>query len=180
MQQSSALDKVFQRARIPLTLVDAGDAAQPLLRVNDLFCETTGYSRGQCIGHNCRFLQGTDLQQPARFELRAALDKQEDIQVVLRNYTRLGDPFDSLIFINHIRDLRSEIVYILGSQFVIHDRESAESLDEHLGALDQNFATLASAHRAVELNVKRQISASTSAMLHSAVLQDRLADWSDR
>jgi len=175
MPQTSAIDKVFERTRVPLTLVDAHDEEFALLRVSDSFCEMSGYDRADCIGRNCRFLQGEDVQQPGRFVLREALQAGADVQVILRNYTRAGKAFDNLIFVHHIRDLYGKVVYVMGSQFVIRDRESADSLDRHLNALNQGITVLAKTDQTVQINVKRQISASTSAMLHSAVLQDRLA-----
>lgn len=180
MPQTSAIDKVFRQTRVPLTLVDAHDEDLSLLRVSDSFCEMSGYSRPDCIGRNCRFLQGGDLQQPGRFALKEALGTGTDTQVVLRNYTRTGRAFDNLIFLHHIRDLHGKVLYIMGSQFVIRDMESAESLNRHLGAIDSGIATLAGSDHSVQINVKRQISASTSAMLHSALLQDRLSSWTGR
>ena len=39
--------------------------------VNDAFKKTTGYSRKDVLGRNCRFLQGPDTDPGARKQLRA-------------------------------------------------------------------------------------------------------------
>lgn len=180
MQQTPAIDKVFEQSRIPLTLADAQDEDLALIRVNGAFCDMTKYRRAECVGRNCRFLQNGDRDQTALSELRECLLRQRDTQVVLRNYDRYGDPFDSLVFIHHIRGVDERILYVLGSQFVIQDCHDAEKLSRHLEDLDRSLAWIGESQEAISLNVKRQISATTSVMLHSAVLKDRLDDWARR
>jgi len=175
MPQLSTIDKVFKRSNVPLTLSDAQDPDRALLKVNDRFCAMTGYGRDECIGRNCRFLQGEDREQPARFEIQDALHLQEDTEVVLTNYTRSGVMFDNLLFIHHIRDIHGEVLYVMGSQFVIEDRADASSLDLHIKALDEGLVTLAESFRYVQYTAKRQLSASVSAMVHSAILKERLS-----
>lgn len=177
MHHRTAIDKVFSRSQVPLTLADARDESFALLEVNDPFCAMTGYTRAEFLGKNCRFLQGDDREQVARFEMRDALKAQKDIQVIFRNYNRWGEPFDSLVFINHIRDIHNNILYVLGSQFMIKQRDYVERLNDHLSALDESYAMLARSQQAVELNVRRQISESTSVMLHSEMIQERLSAW---
>ena len=43
---------------LSLTLSDMTVPGNPLVYVNDEFCATTGYTREECLGRNCRFLQG--------------------------------------------------------------------------------------------------------------------------
>ncbi|ESS73646.1 PAS domain-containing protein [Methyloglobulus morosus KoM1] len=45
------------------------------------------------IGHNCRFLQGVDLEQEARYQVTEAIKDRKPIEVTLRNYRKDGELF---------------------------------------------------------------------------------------
>ena len=61
-----------------ITVSDSRLPGEPLIYVNRSFELMTGYSSGEVIGRNCRFLQGTDRNQPALLEVRAALREGRD------------------------------------------------------------------------------------------------------
>ncbi|KAI8464289.1 MAG: hypothetical protein J3K34DRAFT_492346 [Monoraphidium minutum] len=77
----------------------------PMVRtvyVNDAFLRLTGYTRAECLGRNCRFLQGPGTEGPALARLRGALAAREDCQVELLNYRKDGAPFWNLLSITHV------------------------------------------------------------------------------
>ena len=43
-----------------IVISDATQPDQPLAYVNPAFCNLTGYAEAECLGRNCRFLQGPE------------------------------------------------------------------------------------------------------------------------
>src|SRR5258706_13475186 len=72
-----------ERRHVPATAIEStvhgtliADAARPdhpLVYVNVAFEKATGYPAAEVLGRNCRFLQGTDTDQPGLEEIRIAL-----------------------------------------------------------------------------------------------------------
>ena len=56
-----------------VTLADPDLEDAPIIYANKAFERLTGYSRDEIIGHNCRFLQGADRDQDARFQIADAM-----------------------------------------------------------------------------------------------------------
>ena len=58
---------------LPMTVADATQPDLPLIYVNAAFEALSGRSRHELLGRSCRFLQGSDRNQPGLTELRTAL-----------------------------------------------------------------------------------------------------------
>lgn len=69
-----------------------GDS-NPLLYVNAAFERLTGYGRGEVLGKDCRYLQGSERSQAEVARIRAAIKAAEPVDVTLRNYRKDGSPF---------------------------------------------------------------------------------------
>lgn len=76
-----------------IVISDPNQADNPLIYVNRGFELMTGYSAEEILGHNCRFLQGSDADQLALDEVRAAVREERDCLVLLRNYRKDGTLF---------------------------------------------------------------------------------------
>ena len=74
----------------------------PIVWVNDYFCEFTGYSREEVIGRNCRFLQGDDRDQAERYELRDCVDEVRSTHVLIRNYKKDGTVFYNDLYVSPV------------------------------------------------------------------------------
>lgn len=113
-----------------ICIADATRADLPLIYVNPAFERITGYSAEECLGRNCRFLQGDvedDANRPAIIEIRKGIAERRDISVVLRNFRKDGTPFWNDLFIAPIIDDQGTITHYIGVQNDISEKKSVEN-----------------------------------------------------
>lgn len=99
-----------------VVITDPRQDDNPIVWVNDYFCDFTGYSRAEVIGRNCRFLQGDDRDQPERDELREAVVEERKTHVLLRNYRKDGSLFYNDLYVSPVRGDGGEVTYFIGVQ----------------------------------------------------------------
>ncbi|MFI3122436.1 MAG: PAS domain-containing protein, partial [Methylococcales bacterium] len=100
-----------------VTLADPDLEDAPTVYANKAFERLTGYSQEDIIGHNCRFLQGEDRDQPARYEIAEAMKNNEALEVTLRNYKKNGTLFHNRLKITPLFDKKNRVLYYLGVQY---------------------------------------------------------------
>jgi PAS domain S-box-containing protein len=93
----------------------------PMVFVNSEFCRTTGYSREESTGRNCRFLQGPDTEPEAIQVIRNTLSKGQDCHVKLTNYKKDGQLFQNLLSMKPVFDADNIYRYVIGVQFEIKE-----------------------------------------------------------
>jgi len=109
-----------------VTLSDPDQEDTPIIYANEAFERLTGYSQDEIIGRNCRFLQGSDKDQPQLDILRQALSKKEGCSVTLRNYRKDGTLFHNRLEITPLHDNKGDLLYYLGVQYDITYKVDAE------------------------------------------------------
>ncbi len=109
-----------------VTLADPDLEDSPIVYANKAFERLTGYSNDEIIGLNCRFLQGADRQQQARFDIAEALQKHEPIEVTLKNYKKDGTLFHNRLKIVPLFDKKQRVIYYLGVQYDITDHVNSQ------------------------------------------------------
>lgn len=97
-------------------ITDYTAADSPIIFCNPAFEAMTGYSREEIIGRNCRFLQGSDRDQPALRILREALLEERECTVVLRNYRKDGRAFRNELVISPVRSDDGRVTHQIGIQ----------------------------------------------------------------
>jgi PAS domain S-box-containing protein len=121
-----------------VTLADPDMEDAPIIYANKAFENLTGYSQEDIIGLNCRFLQGEDRDQEARFQIAEAMKKNEGVVVTLKNYKKDGTLFHNRLKIVPLFDRKQRVLYYLGVQYDITDQVNADneirSLNELLNA----------------------------------------------
>ena len=100
-----------------VTLSDPDLPDSPLVYVNRVFEEMSGYTQDEMIGRNCRFLQGEDREQPALQTLREAIRQHQACTVTLRNYRKNGELFLNKLSIRPLVDRENRVIYYLGIQY---------------------------------------------------------------
>ncbi|GAB7093661.1 hypothetical protein JCM30237_08130 [Halolamina litorea] len=117
-----------------IVVCDARSEDVPMIYANEAFCRITGYSLGEVLGQNCRFLQGENTDPETVDRIRTAVETGNAITVELLNYRKDGTPFWNRLEITPIRNDRGELTHFLGSQRDITDRIRNE---QRLSVLDR-------------------------------------------
>jgi PAS domain-containing protein len=78
-------DRAIAASSNGIVITDPNQPDDPIIYVNPAFANMTGYSARETLGRNCRFLQGTEREQPALEELRVALQDGRQCRVMLKN-----------------------------------------------------------------------------------------------
>ncbi len=103
----------------------------PIIYCNKSFQDITGYRFEEIIGHNCRFLQGDDREQPERSQLKEAIQKGEHVNLEIRNYTKSGELFWNELFVSPIKNDKGEVTHFIGVQHNVSRRKKAEEELRH-------------------------------------------------
>jgi PAS domain S-box-containing protein len=114
----------------------------PMIYVNEEFCNTTGYSREESIGRNCRFLQGPLTEPEAVEHIRNSISKVESCSVKLINYRKNGETFYNLLSLKPVLDSNGVYRYVIGVQFEIIERGA--NLRERLTQVEKLIFSLPS------------------------------------
>jgi len=84
---------LIQASSTAIVICDAKQPDDPIAWVNPAFEAISGYTLAEVIGRNCRFLQGSDREQPGIACLREALAAGRSHTCTLRNYRKDGSLF---------------------------------------------------------------------------------------
>lgn len=109
-----------------VTLADPDLEDAPIVYANKAFEDLTGYSQEDIIGYNCRFLQGEDREQEARFAIAEAVKNHKAVEVTLRNYKKDGTLFHNRLKIVPLFDKKQRVIYYLGVQYDITQKINAD------------------------------------------------------
>lgn len=109
-----------------VTLADPDQEDMPIVYANKAFENMTGYSQQEIIGQNCRFLQGEDRDQKARYKIAEAIKNNNEIVVTLRNYKKNGELFYNRLKITPLFDRQGKVIYFLGVQYDVTEQVKAE------------------------------------------------------
>jgi len=118
--------RASEAATAGITVSDCRLPDLPLVYANPAFLRMTGYTLGEVVGRNCRFLQGPDTAQPGLATLRAALRAGHDCAVLLRNHRKDGTPFWNELTMAPVRDDDGRLTHYIGIQTEVTARVLAE------------------------------------------------------
>jgi PAS domain S-box-containing protein len=108
-----------------IVITDANQPDNPVIYVNPAFESITGYTVEDVVGHNCRFLQGTDTDPSVITELRAAIQEQRECHVILQNYRKDGSRFWNELYVSPVFDIEGYLTHFVGIQTDITQRQQA-------------------------------------------------------
>ncbi|MFJ4385769.1 PAS domain-containing protein [Pseudomonas sp. NPDC089408] len=98
-----------------------------LIYANPAFERLTGYGDDDILYRDCRFLQGTDRDQPGVAAIREAIRQGQPCRQVLRNYRKDGSPFWNQLSITPVYNEADELTYYIGIQHDVTAQVEAEA-----------------------------------------------------
>ncbi|ELZ28795.1 PAS sensor protein [Halosimplex carlsbadense 2-9-1] len=139
-RERSLQERVIESAPVGITVADVTEPDEPLVSVNDRFEALTGYEESECLGRNCRFLQGEDTDEEAVARLRRAVDDEAETTVELRNYRADGTEFWNRVRVAPVENDEGEVTHYVGFQEDVTERvERQAELDRERSLLDSIF-----------------------------------------
>ncbi|ABB45361.1 putative PAS/PAC sensor protein [Sulfurimonas denitrificans DSM 1251] len=106
---------IVEQSVNPIVVTDPNEQDNPIIYVNNSFCELFRYKYEEVIGKNCRFLHSSDKEQKSLENIREAISTQKSVEVKIRDYTKDGNKLYEDITISPVFDKEKEkLVYFLG------------------------------------------------------------------
>ena len=118
-EPDSAVQALVENSPIASVVSNPRLPDNPLVAVNDAFCELTGYDREFILGRNCRFLAGEATEPWLTEEIKRGVREQKSVLVEILNYKKDGTPFQNAVLVAPMFDDDGELEYFLGSQVEI-------------------------------------------------------------
>jgi len=143
-----SLDRALAATNSGIVIADATADGFPLTYVNAAFERLTGYAAAECVGRNCRFLQGPGTDPAAVEELRAALREGRESHTILLNHRADGTSFYNELRLAPVHDDRGRMVQVIGVQndvtaLVERERRLEAERDRARSSLEQAGAVIA-------------------------------------
>ena len=120
-------DRSINSATNGILIADARQADMPTVYCNAAFEKITGYAPEEVLGRNCRFLQGTEHQQPGIEAIRRAIRQGTEAKAELRNYRKDGSLFWNELYIAPVKDQQGRLTHFIGIQTDITQRKRQET-----------------------------------------------------
>lgn len=107
------------RSDLAVSFADPTRKDEPLVWVNGAFCRLTGYRAEECVGRNCRFLQGDGTEPESVARIRETIDSRRIGLTPLVNYRADGDRFTNGLIVGALGDADEPTQLLFGMQWNI-------------------------------------------------------------
>ena len=111
---------------IGIMVTDPHQPDNPITYANPGFARMTGYDQHEVLGRNCRFLQGEDTDPKTISLIREAIRESSEIEVLVVNYRKNGEPFLNRLLIAPIQDENDNLTAF----FAVQRDETAQEVPE--------------------------------------------------
>ncbi|TMT81382.1 PAS domain S-box protein [Haloterrigena sp. H1] len=132
--------RAIDKAPVGIALSDPNKEDNPLTYVNEQFSELTGYNKEEILGKNCRFLQEDGADPETVSTIRQAIEEQEPVTEIIRNYRKDGTKFWNQLTIAPITTGSGELANYVAFQDDVTDQiEREQALEETTQRLEAIF-----------------------------------------
>ncbi len=125
VEENQRMVEAVNSASDGIVITDPNQPDNPLIYVNQMFLEITGYSAKDVMGRNCRFLQGPETDPAAVAQIRQAVQDRKPTKVTILNYRKDGTKFWNGLRISPVFS-QGKLQYFLGVQANVTRRKEAE------------------------------------------------------
>ncbi len=143
-RQSHLRKQAIEHSPSGVSIADARLPDLPLIYINPAFEKKTGYTALEAIGRNCRFLQGDDRDQPGIRRIREAIEAEQPVTEVLRNYRKDGTLFYNELNLAPIHDENGVLTHYVGISTDVTERvlaqQQIQAQNEELRHKNQDLA----------------------------------------
>ncbi|MGQ4649453.1 GAF domain-containing protein [Lyngbya aestuarii] len=153
------LERAIAASENGIIITDSTQPDNPIIYANKGFERLTGYREAEIIGKNCRFLQGSDRNQAALTEVRAALQEARNCRVTLRNYHQDGRMFWNELSISPVQNAAGNLTHYVGVQTDITELKRVEAELEEAKERKALFAIISKIRQSLELETIFQTAA---------------------
>jgi PAS domain S-box-containing protein len=153
----------------------------PIIAVNQAFCDLTGYAEDEILGRNCRFLAGPATEPWLTERIRQGTRDRKPTLVEILNYKRDGQPFRNAVLVAPIFLPDGELEYFIGSQVELPEDEIGLSSSRHRRAVEivrtlsprqrEVLEQIAAGYRSKQISYNLSLSEKTVKMHRSLLLE---------
>lgn len=115
---SETYRRQWQALNAGVVISDARLPDMPIVYVNPMFEQMSGYTSTEVLGRNCRFLQGNELNQNGLTAIRKAISGKTNGYAKLRNFRKDGSLFVNELFISPVKDATGTVTHFVGIQHI--------------------------------------------------------------
>ncbi|BBP46785.1 hypothetical protein THMIRHAS_21580 [Thiosulfatimonas sediminis] len=137
--RNALLLQLVEQAQDGIVVAEKEGEDTILIYVNPAFERLTGYSAEEILYQDCRFLQGEETGQDAIREVRHAINENQPVRTILKNYRKDGSIFWNELSVTPFFDEHDQITYYIGIQ---KDVTEQVELRKALAAAQQRIAEL--------------------------------------
>jgi diguanylate cyclase (GGDEF)-like protein/PAS domain S-box-containing protein len=116
------LRRAVEAADNGILIADARLPDLPAVYVNHAFEKMTGYASEETIGSSCRFLQGSDEEEPEYAAIRQAIVEQREVRVLLHDRRKDGELFWNDFYLAPVRDDAGVLTHYVSIQSDVTER----------------------------------------------------------
>jgi PAS domain S-box-containing protein len=162
---NDVLVKSIEQSSIAHT-ISRVDGDMELVFVNQAFLDVTGYSRGEAVGRNCRFLQGPGTDPETVRKIRESVAALASIEIEILNYRKDGTSFPNRLRMAPVFDPQGAAIAYLGVQSDMTGFYQSQRLEQERQKME--------ALGRMAANVSHEIK---NALQPVKLMSDLLKDW---